>query len=287
MEKDFLNYLSEVINDKIVSNAPILGGDIHEARKLIGKEGDYFLKLNRLPNTLRMFRAEKDGLETIKSSSEVETPIVKALGEWNKISYLVLSFVDEGFMDKSFWKSFAFDLAKLHKCTNTSFGYDKSNFIGWLGQDNHPQNSWSEFYVERRLLPQSKISMDKGLLHEDDIRDVEILCRKIDDICPKEPPALIHGDLWQGNFLASQKGNVILIDPAVYYGHREMDLAMAKLFGGFSNDFYNAYHDYFPLSPQFEKRVTIYQLYYLMVHLNLFGKSYAPAVRKIISDFVS
>ena len=286
MKQAFLNHLNEIIHDTIESTASILGGDIHEARKLKGKNQHYFLKLNKLPNTLRMFHAEKDGLQVIKMLGAVETPEVIAIGQWESMSYLVLSFVDEGYMDDHFWISFARDLARLHQCSRESFGYEKSNFIGWLVQSNASHPAWDKFYVEERILPQMKMGVDKGLLYKEDINDINALCLKIGEICPNEPPSLIHGDLWQGNFLASQSGSVILIDPAISYSHREMDLAMAKLFGGFSNEFFSAYHEAYPLEPGFEDRIAVYQLYYLMVHLNLFGKSYAPAVRKIISDFV-
>lgn len=136
-----------------------------------------------------------------------------------------------------------------------------------------------------RLQPLVKLAYDSGLLDGQDARRMEILYKKLPEILPVEPPSLIHGDLWSGNYMVGNDGNPCIIDPAVYYGHREMDIAMSKLFGGFSPEFYRAYNEEYPMVKGWEKRVELNQLYPLLVHVNLFGEGYNRQVRQILKDY--
>ncbi|MFK7933996.1 MAG: fructosamine kinase family protein, partial [Saprospiraceae bacterium] len=141
------------------------------------------------------------------------------------------------------------------------------------------------FYTNERLLPQIKLAVDSNLLNTNDLKEVERLCKQLGNICPTEPATLIHGDLWSGNYVAAGGEEAVLIDPSVSYAHREMDLAMTQLFGGFERSFYYHYQNIYPLEMGYEERVPIYQLYYLLVHVNLFGGSYVDVVRKILQRF--
>ena len=198
-------------------------------------------------------------------------------------SYLLMEYVTFRPATDDDWIKLGRNLARLHKTDSGSFGLDHDNFIGTLPQINTPMTKWTEFYAQRRIQPQ--IDMAVSLLSPVDLRNWEQLCAQLESILTDEPPSLIHGDLWSGNVQMSNHGPVIY-DPAISYANREMDLAMSLLFGGFSHLFYDSYKAEFPVvNSGFDDRMQIYQLYYLLVHVNLFGVSYAPSVRGILKRF--
>lgn len=259
------------------------GGDINQARLLITDHGRYFLKMNNRPFAHRMFEAEEAGLEQLQE--HIRTPKVlgrEAAGEW---AFLLLEYIEEGKRTPDFWVQFGQALAEVHQHSAGQFGLEYDNYIGSLDQSNQQRESWLGFYQSQRLEPQVRMAMDKGLLWSTASSDFERIYVKLGEICPEEPPALIHGDLWGGNFLTTSNGQAALIDPAVCYAHREMDLAMSRLFGGFSQLFYESYQEHYPTAPGLEARLDIYQLYYLLVHVNLFGRSYTSAVKRIVEKY--
>ena len=177
-------------------------------------------------------------------------------------------------------------LAAMHKTSvGESFGWKQNNFIGSLPQSNKMNVSWVDFYVQERLLPQLKMARDKNLLNSNEIPSVEKLMKNCEAFFPVVKPSLLHGDLWNGNYLIREDGIPFLIDPAVYIGHHEVDLAMTHLFGGFSPAFYSAYAEHIPKESFQKERNDIYQLYYLLVHLNLFGRSYYSAVKQVLKTY--
>jgi fructosamine-3-kinase len=166
-------------------------------------------------------------------------------------------------------------LAALHRFGSPGFGLDHDNFIGRLPQSNTPASTWVDFYRERRLEPQLRLARESGLCSSAMARGFDRLFSVLAErVGPVEPPARLHGDLWGGNLIVDETGAGCLIDPAAYGGHREVDLAMMRLFGGFGPAVFAAYHEAWPLQPDHEERVPLYQLYFLMVHVNLFGGSY-------------
>ena len=176
-------------------------------------------------------------------------------------------------------------LAALHRCSKDFFGLDHNNYIGSLRQFNHQQTSWVNFFIEQRLNVQLKLAIDSGMMDSKWLNEFESLYAKLPAMLPEEKPSLLHGDLWGGNLITDEKGEPCLIDPAVYFGSREADLAMTKLFGGFDDEFYTSYQHTFPLQPGYDKRFDIYNLYPLLVHVNLFGGSYKSAVANILKAF--
>jgi fructosamine-3-kinase len=176
-------------------------------------------------------------------------------------------------------------MAKLHRNTAEAFGLNHSNYIGSLVQQNEPRADWATFFLDCRLIPQLEIGVQAGWAHSGLYRRAENLCRTIESEFPLEAPALLHGDLWSGNFLTGPDGLPALVDPAVYYGHREMDLAFSKMFGGFHAEFYDAYQQAWPLAEEFEKRVEIHNLYPLLVHANLFGGHYVQEALGLLARF--
>jgi fructosamine-3-kinase len=195
---------------------------------------------------------------------------------------LLLEFLErEGSQD---WNLAGTLLARLHRNTAREFGLDHNNYIGSLSQSNTFHPTWSEFFAMERILPQIKMARDAGAVDRTLASAAERFCSKLNEIFPDEKPALLHGDLWSGNFFFSTKGPSIF-DPAVYYGHREMDLAMTKLFGGFDDDFYSGYENEFPLEKNWRARTDLCNLYPLLVHVNLFGGGYVRDVVAILTSF--
>ncbi len=157
--------------------------------------------------------------------------------------------------------------------------------MGSLPQYNDPAAEWPGFFIRQRLEPQVRLAFGKFLLDKAALRSFESLCREIPAIFPPEPPALLHGDLWSGNFLFGQEGQPVLIDPAVYYGHRSMDLAMTGLFGGFDEEFYASYHYHYPLPSNYKEQWPVANLYPLLIHLNLFGAGYLGEIIETLKRF--
>ena len=262
------------------------GGCINLGGKLITDVGEYFLKWNNNPLYPDMFKAEEKGLTLLETTQSVRTPNLFGSGISGTFQFLLLSWVSPGRQRPDYWKAFGQALAKLHKVTQACFGLDHNNYIGSLPQNNQPCRTWKEFFVSCRLEPQWKRAFDGGKFDKEDTRAIEKLYSILPDLIPLEKPALLHGDLWSGNLMTDDEGNPCFIDPAVYFGHREMDLAMMKLFGGFSPEGLHVYEEIFPLEAGFFDRIEIHNLYPLLVHVNLFGGGYVHQVKAIIKKFI-
>ena len=178
-------------------------------------------------------------------------------------------------------------LAKFHQKRGDVFGWDRHNFIGSLPQSNSKKTSWNVFYTEERLMPQLQLAIDKGMLSKQEAPDRDKMVSVLGELFKGVEPSLLHGDLWSGNYLINTDGVPYLIDPAVYWGHSEVDIAMSRLFGGFGASFYSSYDGLRPPDKASEDRMHIYQLYYLLVHLNLFGRSYYSSVTHILKQYFS
>jgi len=260
---------------------PLQGGDINEVFLLKCKTHNYVIKLNDAHRFPKMFKAEALGLALLGKSNSFKIPNVIAFGAEENTSYLLLEYIPKGSQASKFWKIFAENLVILHKTSNDNFGLDHNNYIGSLPQINKTESSASKFYINQRLVPQFKMARENGF----QFSSLDLFFKNISEEIPEEVPSLIHGDLWNGNYLVSEKGEPVLIDPAVAFAPREMDLAMMQLFGGFPNEVYSTYNDIFPLENNWQNRIPIWQLYYLLVHLNLFGGGYLSQVKNIIKEY--
>jgi fructosamine-3-kinase len=205
--------------------------------------------------------------------------------EVEEFQFLVMEFIDQSPRKNGFWEELSLGMSQIHAETSDQFGWKNDNFIGTLVQKNEWSSNWTEFYFAQRLMPQLEMALMDQKLPKGIIEKFEKLFLKFEDIVPKESPALLHGDFWYENVIPNQFGAPTLIDPAVYFGHREMDLAVADLFGGFPTEFFEAYQTRFPLQPGYEDRRKLHQLYPLLVHVNLFGDSYAQRVINIMNQF--
>jgi fructosamine-3-kinase len=269
----------------IEESFPVGGGSINDAWRLETDAGRFFLKTNSADRFPSMFEAEADGLQRLRQAGPLRVPEVIAHGEDHDESFLLMEWVEGGIKGQGFWADFGRGLALLHRHTRDHFGLERDNYIGSLVQHNTPASDWPSFFIHQRLEPQLKMARDRKRVEAGMAFRFERLFHQLDKLFPAEPPALIHGDLWSGNFLCDDQGCPVLIDPAVYYGHREMDLAMTKLFGGFDVALYTAYHAEWPLEKGWEERVDLCNLYPLMVHVNLFGGGYVAQVEGVLKRF--
>jgi fructosamine-3-kinase len=234
-----------------------------------------------------MYRAEADGLAWLAETRAVRVPEALAVHDPDAAAseslldarFLVLTWIDQQLPAPDHDDQLGRDLARLHRVTEPAFGLAYDNFIADLPQSNPSTASWAEFYGQHRLAPMLRMATDSGYLPREATALVDRVIERLPELIgPPEPPARLHGDLWRGNVLAGMRGEPWFIDPAVYAGHREMDLAMMRLFGGFGERCFEAYQEAYPLADGHRERIALYQLYPLLVHVVLFGSGYASSV---------
>jgi protein-ribulosamine 3-kinase len=270
---------------RILEFTPVAGGCINHGGRLKTSNGNYFIKWNSNSGLAGMFEAEAKGLRILKQTGVIHIPEVINWFEGSHLQGIVLECISSSQRVSSYWSALGSQLADLHKNTQSFFGLDHSNYIGSLAQFNKPTDDWSTFFIQQRLEVQLKLAIDHRRLDAALVQKFESLYGKLSRLLPAEKPCLLHGDLWSGNVIVDETGEPCLIDPAVYYGHRESELAFTTLFGGFDDDFYSSYNQIATLQPDFEERVDIYNLYPLLVHVNLFGGGYARQVSSIVNRF--
>ena len=261
------------------------GGDINQAYCVFTSTGKYFLKVNDRNKYPAMFEKEASGLDILNKHCILTIPKVIKAGDCDHQQYLLMEWLEKGSPQKNMWKDFGQGLAMMHQKRQEYFGLSENNYIGSLPQINTPHNEWSIFYTECRIMPLAKILFDAGNYSSADIKSANSFCNDLKNIFPLEFPALLHGDLWGGNYMITSSGNAAIFDPAIYFGHREMDIGMTKLFGGFDSRFYKAYDEVYPLAKGWEKRLAVTQLYPLLVHAVLFGGHYVSNAKEIIKQF--
>jgi fructosamine-3-kinase len=280
--------IESIIQDKIISCNSVSGGCINNAEIIITKTGKTFFIKSNNSYEKDMFLKEANGLRELAKANTIRIPEVIYAAN----NFIIIENINPRMKSKSFWEKFGRDFARLHKFTAERYGYYEDNYIGSTPQLNIANESealnWVEFYFNKRLSYQYNLAEKNGYANKELQKIFSQLENKINLILENSTPqaSLLHGDLWSGNFLTDENGNACLIDPAVYYGHREADLAMTKLFGGFDNGFYAAYNEEYPLDNGYEYRENIYKLYHVMNHLNLFGSSYYQQAVNLISYYL-
>jgi protein-ribulosamine 3-kinase len=261
------------------------GGCINYSGKLATVAGPVFLKWNSKSSFPSMLKAEAYGLDLLRAGTNSFVPNIRLVGDTENYQFLLLEWIAQAPKSPDFSKTLGEKLAALHCNTNHSFGLPVSNYIGSLQQANGERSSWVTFFIEERLIPQATMALRTGIIDKSRSKDFDALYHKLPDLLCEDTPALLHGDLWSGNVITNEAGLPILVDPAVYYGNREVDIAMTRLFGGFDHEFYNAYDQNFPLYTGWRDRIDLYNLYPLLVHVNLFGKAYANEALRIIEAY--
>ena len=267
----------------------VSGGDINRAYRLASSGASIFMKANRRENA-PFFEAEVSGLNAIAETGTIRVPEVLGIGLDDHYGAFLLLEWAEGRQGKHFYETFGRNLAAMHLADPSEFvhggifGFDTDNFIGAGAQENRPEEKWTEFFRMHRLFPQFRKA--EGYFDGNDRRRMTALLDHLDSFLPEpETPSLLHGDLWSGNYIVGKDGEAWLIDPAVYVGHHEADLAMTELFGGFPQRFYSAYGEVNPIDRDYPKRRELYNLYHLLNHLNLFGPAYLGSVRHVLNTY--
>jgi fructosamine-3-kinase len=261
------------------------GGDINDAFYVQSEKQPYFIKMRRtFPH--HFFECEQTGLETIRNADAIRVPLVYGMKETKEYGFLVLEWI-EGKETNKTAEQLGHGIALLHQCYGSAFGFAEDNYIGLLPQKNRWCDNWIDYFRECRLLPQLRLAEQKGRMPAQRRNKLEKLLSSLERWLPKDcSPSLLHGDLWGGNSIVGANGVPYLIDPAVFYGHYEFEIAFTELFGGFPSRFYEAYNELMPLSSDYHERKQLYQLFYLLVHLNLFGEAYGSAVDRVLRRYV-
>ncbi|MFT3844777.1 MAG: fructosamine kinase family protein [Lacibacter sp.] len=262
----------------------INGGDINEAYKLYNHNRQYFLKVNDAYAYPGMLHKEALGLQTLRENSLFIIPEVLKNGVTGNKQFLLMEWVERSNPCENYWEIMGEQLAFLHQQTSANAGFFHNNYIGNLEQLNHETTEWSTFYAEFRLQPLIKKLLQMKVFSAKEQQFANRLYQRLPQLFPNEPHALLHGDLWGGNHFPNEKGLPVLIDPAVYYGHREMDIGMTALFGGFHPAFYTAYNYHYPLESGWQQRLQLTQLYPLLVHAVLFGGHYVYQSAEILRN---
>lgn len=265
---------------------PVSGGCINNGGQVTIGNSTYFLKWNDLKKYPGMFEAEAKGLSLLALPNALKVPQVIFVGSAGHYQFLLLQHIDGGVRRGDYWEHFGTRLAAMHKTSSVRFGLDHDNYIGSLRQHNDESSTWVDFFITQRLMRQVEVAMNAGRLDIATRRRFDGLFARLPSLLPEEAPSLLHGDLWSGNLMTTSDGNPCVIDPAVYFGHREVDLAMTQLFGGFDNRFFDSYNDTFPLLAGYKERLDLYNLYPLLVHVNLFGGGYASQVSSTLKKFL-
>lgn len=272
---------------KIDSVKPTSGGDINQAYLLQVGQQSYFIKINQV-SLLDMFAAEQAGLNEIAATHTIRVPEPLSCGQINNHCYLLMENLNLKHGSPTTDRLLGMQLAQLHKIKQPYFGWFRNNTIGSSTQINNPNESWPAFWCTMRLNSQLKLAAQNGFNGNLQSRG-EHLCEDMDKFFTDHHPhpSLVHGDLWAGNAAINNQGQPVIYDPACYYADREVDIAMTELFGGFSSDFYAAYNDVYVLRPGYKTRKTLYNLYHILNHLNLFGSTYLSQAESMIERLLA
>ena len=262
------------------------GGCINSAFRLSDGSQTWFVKRNRA-ELLDMFEAEAEGLNALADSDTIKVPRALCTGLSGSSSFIVIEYLSIGHGGSEGWREAGTRLAALHRTRAGRFGWQRANTIGATVQHNEPQEDWIEFWREQRLGFQLTEAARNGYRGRLQALGEQLLQRfpALIDHAPR--PSLLHGDLWGGNIGFTRSGEPVIYDPATYFGDREAELAMTELFGGFGSDFYAAYQEAWPLDPGYRLRKTLYNLYHVLNHLNLFGGGYASQAERMMQTLLA
>ncbi len=270
-----------------VDATPVGGGCINSAFRLSDGDRSYFVKTSTR-SSINMFEAEHEGLGALALPGAPRVPAPVTAGTTDRVAFLVLEYVPLSGMSGPAWTRLGEQLAALHRDTAGMFGWHRNNTIGSTPQVNDWTPRWAEFWRDHRLGFQLALAERNGLERAVAARGRDLMTRLAGLFENHDPPpSLLHGDLWRGNVAADDSGNPVVFDPAAYYGDREADIAMSELFGRFDQRFYDAYREAWPLDPGYDRRRTLYNLYHMLNHFNLFGGGYAGQVTGMIDELLA
>ncbi|MBZ4191119.1 fructosamine kinase family protein [Niabella beijingensis] len=263
----------------------IQSGPVNRCHRIASGTSSYFLKVNNASGCPMLFEKEYNALKALSGRNALRVPEPLKWGIAGEEQYLLLEWMDTAAPLPKSWELLGSGLARIHREGAPYFGFFEDNYLSVWPQENTVTVTWPEFYGNHRILPLIRELYHSGILTKADSTLAERFCRRLPELFPDEQPALLHGDLWSGNILFTMRGEPVVVDPAVYYGHREMDIGMTLLFGGFTQDFYSSYEAVYPLSSGWRQRLPFSQLYPLLIHAFLFGGNYVSSVRAVLNRF--
>jgi fructosamine-3-kinase len=268
----------------IANTKSVGGGCINQGYRVSGNGTEYFVKLNQA-SQVEMFAAEAIGLKQMYATQTITVPQPICWGTADNSSYIVLQWLDLGGGNSQSWTEMGRQLAAMHReGTNESFGWERNNTIGSTPQINTWTDNWADFFAQHRIGYQLKLAKRRGGNFGDTNQVIRVVRDKLADRQPQA--SLVHGDLWSGNAAITNDGKPVILDPATYYGDRETDIAMTELFGGFPKAFYHGYNEVWQLDSGYQQRKSIYNLYHVLNHFNLFGGGYGNQAQRIISNVI-
>ena len=286
---DLREAIESAVDSKIAQVASVSGGNINETYRVALNDGRTVFVKTHSHAPKRFFACEADGLSWLAEAHAIRTPQVIAVSEDGVGQpFLILEWLESAPKAADFDEVLGRSLAQLHRSGAPAFGYVRDNYVGDFPQANTTHEMWASFYAAERITPLVRLAVDKGLIGSSLAKKCTSLVERMTFyVGDEEAPCRLHGDLWGGNVHVGPQGQPCLIDPAVYGGHREIDLAMMRLFGGFSQRVFDAYEEAFPLLPGALQRVPLYQIYPLLVHVHLFGSGYVRAVESTLARIMS
>lgn len=287
MWNEIANQISQATGHKFVieERRSVSGGCINQGYALKGSGKIYFIKINHAAK-VEMFQAEALGLKQMLATQTIRVPEPICWGTADRSSYIVLEWLEFGRGKSQSWHEMGEKLAAMHQAGGSSrFGWDQNNTIGSTPQINTWTDSWADFFAQYRIGYQLQLARKRGGNFPEPSQIVPLIKEILRNRQPK--PALLHGDLWSGNVAVTVSGEPVILDPATYYGDPEADLAMTELFGGFPSAFYQGYQQVSPLDSGYEKRKTLYNLYHILNHFNLFGGGYSSQANQMLTQILS
>ncbi|RPF55443.1 fructosamine kinase family protein [Aquisalibacillus elongatus] len=263
----------------------VSGGSINDSFYVQTEQHEYFIKSHTNPPE-NFFKLEKEGLEYIKSTKSIQVPEVYSYSDEIGKAYLALEWID-GSPQSSTQLELGRNIAKMHQAMGEGHGYHEPTYIGIIIQSNQMYRDWVDYYRECRLKRQLQIGVDEQHITGKRRERLERVITDLEKWIPQDiKPSYLHGDLWAGNWICDANGTPYVIDPSFLFGDRHLDLAFTELFGGFSEDFYKAYEQEYPIDHYYDDVKALYQLYYLLVHLNIFGEAYSGSVDRVLKYYV-
>jgi fructosamine-3-kinase len=275
------HWLKTELDTDIARTEPLSGGDICDTVRITTTDGRDLCIKQQATAPADFFLAEAAGLEALRATGTLRVPEVITA----QPTFIALEYIAPGRPGPNYWRDLGEGLAALHRQPAPHFGFTMDNYCGRTPQPNPATTDGHAFFAEQRLMYQGRLAEAAELLSSRELHKLETLCRKLPELIPEQAPALIHGDLWGGNIHCDETGNPVLIDPATHWGWPEAELAMTRLFGGFSTGFYEHYTQVNTLDSGWQERVPLYNLYHLLNHLNLFGGGYHAQVNQIVSRY--
>jgi protein-ribulosamine 3-kinase len=286
-----VQFIESIVHESLGANVQLNNfhflycGNFNLAAMVQTSMGKFFIKWNQGDHK-GMFESEAKCVNLLAETNTIRLPKVYGFGQRPEGAFLMIDFIDEKEKNHKYWENIAEQLAALHRISHSQYGLHFDNYLGAIPQSNTFTSNGIDFYIQNRLQPQVALAIANAKIDTETAKAFDKLYDKLHVLLPETQPSLLHGDLWSGNLMTGPDGQATLVDPSAYYGIREAEIAFTTLFGGFDPKFYKAYQELYPIEKGFAQRAPIYNLYPLLVHVNLFGGGYLASVQNTLKQYV-